>query len=347
MKKIKISLLCTAVLLTAILCTACGGSEQIPDELLKTAIQNEDSNYTAYNLQISEFSVNDRNYDSNYKTESVTVNVQAENSDTIYNAQYSIMGNRQDGEWNVADVQETNIEVLPQKPLPQAVVDSETAQLLQEKENVQNYLTKVEQCEYSSALEKNITVNVQLCSDIQYISTSRNYQLFYQYTLDGWKLSEKSENDIQIRATDDLCGTWVASDGEDSYKFVIDHIEGDTAYVKYQAKIRMPYFYESRMVSVGYDTLTPVQISVTYEDWGADWQGLNDYCRLKITFEKTKYSEYFTKESLKDPWWISIFVYPDHCPEQKCANGTIEDGKSYVLTDIGKAMNGTYILTKQ
>ena len=47
-----------------------------------------------------------------------------------------------------------------------------------------------------------------------------------------------------------------------------------------------------------------------------------------------------------------IYVFPDHCPQRTYANGTVDDGKSYVLTDINmsdatRPVNGTYILTKQ
>lgn len=91
----------------------------------------------------------------------------------------------------------------------------------------------------------------------------------------------ENEDDVKVQITDDLCGTWVASNGEDSYKFVIDHIEGDTAYVKYQAQFRMPqYGWSSRMISRGYDTLTPVPVSVVYEDWKSDYYG------IEIVFEK-------------------------------------------------------------
>ena len=31
---------------------------------------------------------------------------------------------------------------------------------------------------------------------------------------------------------------------------------------------------------------------------------------------------------------VGIYVFPDHCPQRTYANGTVEDGKSYVLTDI-------------
>ena len=74
------------------------------------------------------------------------------------------------------------------------------------------------------------------CSDTQYMSATRDYQTFLSSILwmDGnW--SGKMKMIVKVQITDDLCGTWVASNGEDfPTKFVIDHIEGDTAYVKYQ-----------------------------------------------------------------------------------------------------------------
>mgnify|MGYP007132880494 CR=1 FL=1 len=348
MKKfIQISML---VLMALCFCTACGGSKQMPDDLLKTAIQNEDSNYSGYGLEIKSFSVKDRNYDSSYKSESVTVEVRAENTDSTYEVVYTVVGSRQNSSWNVSSVQEVHTTVLPKESLPQGVVDYDIEQLLQEKENVRYYLTMPAYCEYSSALE-DIEVDVQLCSDTQYLYTTKDYQLFYEYTLEGWELIGKGEADIKVQITDDLCGTWVASNGEDSYKFVIDHIEGNTAYVKYQAQFRMPHYtWTSRMISRGYDTLTPVPISVVYEDWKSD-----DYI-VKIVFENSRYAQYVSEDTL-DSYWsnpmdVGICVFPDHCPQKTYANGTVEDGKSYVLTDINmsdatKPVNGTYILTKQ
>lgn len=349
MKKLKIIQI-SMMLIALCFCTSCSGSKQMPNDLLKTAIQNEDGNYGEYGLELKDFSVKDRNYDSNYKTESVTVEVRAENADSAYEVAYAVVGSRQNGDWDVTSVQEMNTTVLPKESLPQGIVDSDVAQLLQEKENVRYYLTPG-YCGYSNALEQDITVDVQLCSDTQYMSATRDYQLFYQYTLDGWELVGQNEDDVKVQITDDLCGTWVASNGEDSYKFVIDHIEGDTAYVKYQAQFRMPqYGWSSRMISRGYDTLTPVPVSVVYEDWKSDYYG------IEIVFEKTRYAEYSSEDTFdsfwSNPMTVGIYVFPDHCPQRTYANGTVEDGKSYVLADINmsdatRPVNGTYILTKQ
>ena len=104
------------------------------------------------------------------------------------------------------------------------------------------------------------------------------------------------------------------------------------------------------MISRGYDVLTPVPVSVVYEDWQSAYYG------IRIVFEKSRYSEY-TSEDTIDPSWanpmhVGIRVFPDHCPQRTYANGTVEDGKAYVLTaidmsDATKPTNGTYILTKQ
>ncbi len=74
MKKLKIIQI-SMMLIALCFCTSCSGSKQMPNDLLKTAIQNEDGNYGEYGLELKDFSVKDRNYDSNYKTESVTVEV--------------------------------------------------------------------------------------------------------------------------------------------------------------------------------------------------------------------------------------------------------------------------------
>ena len=347
-KLIQISMFLLTVLC---LCTACGGSKQMPDDLLKTAIQNEDDNYSRYGLEIKSFSVRDRYYDSSYKSESVTVDVQAENADSAYGVTYAVAGSRQNSSWNVSSVQEVNTTVRPKESLPRDIVNHDIDLLLQEKENVRYYLTLPAYCGYSAALEQDIKVDIQLCSDTQYLSTTRDYQLFYRYTLDGWELTGKNEDDVKTQITDDLCGTWVASNGEDSYKFVIDHIEGNTAYVKYQAQFRMPHYtWSSRMISRGYDTLTPVPVSVVHRDWKSDYYG------IEIVFEKTRYAQYVSEDTF-DSYWsnpmtVGIYVFPDHCPQRTYANGTVEDGRSYVLTDINmsdatKPVNGTYILTKQ
>lgn len=354
MKKFKRSLVGAVVLAVLLLCTACGGSRKMPDDLLKTAVQNEDGNYSDYGLSITSFQVGDRNYDRDYKTESVAVDIQAENADSTYMVSYMVMGQYVDRSWSVTSVLKSEVCVLPKEPLPQAVVDADVEPLLQETKNVRYYLTQVKYCNYSNALEQDVTADIQLASNTQYMNATRNYQLFYEYTLDGWELVGEENSDVEVQITDELCGTWTASNGEDSYTFVIDRIEGDTAYVKYQAQFRMPqYGWSSRMISRGYDTLTPVPISVVYEDWESDYYG------IRIVFEKSRYSEYTSEDTLNPSWSnpmsVGIRVFPDHCPEWKtktCANGTIEDGKAYVLTaidmsDATEPTNGTYILTKQ
>ena len=170
MKKLKIIQI-SMMLIALCFCTSCSGSKQMPNDLLKTAIQNEDGNYGEYGLELKDFSVKDRNYDSNYKTESVTVEVRAENADSAYEVAYAVVGSRQNGDWDVTSVQEMNTTVLPKESLPQGIVDSDVAQLLQEKENVRYYLTPG-YCGYSNALEQDITVDVQLCSDTQYMSAN-------------------------------------------------------------------------------------------------------------------------------------------------------------------------------
>ena len=90
---------------------------------------------TANTVWNSKISVKDRNYDSNYKTESVTVEVRAENADSAYEVAYAVVGSRQNGDWDVTSVQEMNTTVLPKESLSQGIVDSDVAQLLQEKEN--------------------------------------------------------------------------------------------------------------------------------------------------------------------------------------------------------------------
>lgn len=185
-------------------------------------------------------------------------------------------------------------------------------------------------------------VDVQLGSNTQYMNMTRDYQLEYQYTLDGWVLATEGGTNVQVQFTDELCGTWVASKGEESYRFVIDHIEGDTAYVKYQANFLMKEWSwgGSMLVSKGYDTLTPVKIEVT-NAW-------SQYYHVRINFETTTFNQGGFDTSVT----IGMSIYPKHCPQWISPNGTVEDEKAYALSSLStpdgqKGINGAYILTKQ
>ena len=344
MSKLKRWMILAVVLTTLLFCTACGGSKKIPDELLKQAIQNQDDNYGAYGLSITDFQVGNRNYDSNYKSESVSVSVRAENGDSSYAASYEVTGLYENKNWKVTSVSQTDMTVLPKSPLPQSIVDERVQKLLQEEENVRYCLTQVGYCEYSTELEQNIMAKVQLCSNTQYVDMTREYELNYRYTLDGWTLETEGSTSVMFQFTDDLCGTWVASKGEESYRFVIDHIEGDTAYVKYQANFLMKKWSwgGSVLVSKGYETLTPVKIKVT------DDSGQLKYYHAQIDFETTTFEQGWGDTRVT----IGMSIYPKHCPQWISPNGTVEDEKAYALSslstpDVQKGINGAYILTKQ
>lgn len=199
MSKLKRWMILAVVLTTLLFCTACGGSKKIPDELLKQAIQNQDDNYGAYGLSITDFQVGNRNYDSNYKSESVSVSVRAENGDSSYEASYEVTGLYESKNWKVTSVSQTDMTVLPKSPLPQSVVDECVQKLLQEKINEQYCITQVGRCEYSNALEQYIMVDVQLGSNTQYMNMTRDYQLEYQYTLDGWVLATEGGTNVQVQ----------------------------------------------------------------------------------------------------------------------------------------------------
>lgn len=350
MSKLKRWMILAVVLTTLLFCTACGGSKKIPDELLKQAIQNQDDNYGAYGLSITDFQVGNRNYDSNYKSESVSVSVRAENGDSSYAASYEVTGLYENKNWKVTSVSQTDMTVLPKSPLPQSIVDERVQKLLQEEENVRYCLTQVGYCEYSTELEQNIMAKVQLCSNTQYVDMTREYELNYRYTLDGWTLETEGSTSVIFQFTDDLCGTWVASKGEESYRFVIDHIEGDTAYVKYQANFLMKEWSwgGSMLVSKGYDTLTPVKIRVT--DIGSMYMpdSWSKYYHAQIDFETTT----FNQGGFDKRVTIGMSIYPKHCPQWISPNGTVEDEKAYALSylstpDGQDGVNGAYILTKQ
>lgn len=350
MSKLKRWMILAVVLTTLLFCTACGGSKKIPDELLKQAIQNQDDNYGAYGLSITDFQVGNRNYDSNYKSESVSVSVRAENGDSSYAASYEVTGLYENKNWKATSVSQIDMTVLPKSPLPQSIVDERVQKLLQEEENVRYCLTQVGYCEYSTELEQNIMAKVQLCSNTQYVDMTREYELNYRYTLDGWTLETEGSTSVIFQFTDDLCGTWVASKGEESYRFVIDHIEGDTAYVKYQANFLMKEWSwgGSMLVSKGYDTLTPVKIRVT--DIGSMYMpdSWSKYYHAQIDFETTT----FNQGGFDKRVTIGMSIYPKHCPQWASPNGTVEDEKAYALSylstpDGQDGVNGAYILTKQ
>ena len=113
MNKMKRWMILAVVLTTLLFCTACGGSKKIPDELLKQAIQNQDDNYGAYGLSITDCQVGNRNYDSNYKSESVSVSVRAENGDSSYEASYEVTGLYESKNWKVTRDSQTYMTILP------------------------------------------------------------------------------------------------------------------------------------------------------------------------------------------------------------------------------------------
>lgn len=334
------------VMVILLFCTSCG-STQMPDDVLKTAIRAQNSDYDAYGLNITDFSVNDRQYDKQYKTENVAVDVTAENGESIYQVAYDIMGRYEDKAWHVTSVQVRNSTTMPKKALPDDMLLSDAEALLQDKENIRCNLTAIGSYGNSGdGLQQDVQMDVALCSETPYLNATRWYSLHYQYSLDGWRLVSTDAQDVIFTIiADDLCGTWTASNGEDSYTFVIDHIEDGVAYVKYQAQILMPlYSWSSTVISRGYDALTPVPISVVYHDWESP------YCGLEIIFETSKYSQYWANsdESLQDPLPIGMRVYPQQASRITYANGTVEKGDACVTTDVGQStMHGEYILTRQ
>lgn len=47
-----------------------------------------------------------------------------------------------------------------------------------------------------------MSIDVQLGYDTPDIYMFRDYELFYEYTLDGWKFTGQTEGNIQIDTTD-------------------------------------------------------------------------------------------------------------------------------------------------
>lgn len=85
-------------------------------------------------MELKDFSVKDRNYDSNYKTESVTVEVRAENADSAYEVAYAVVG--QSPEWRLGCNQcaGNGHNRITERITVARYVDSVVAATLQEKE---------------------------------------------------------------------------------------------------------------------------------------------------------------------------------------------------------------------
>lgn len=344
MKKVRLSLICAVVVL--LFCTACG-SRKMPDDMLQAAVKDQDENYSSYDLNITGFSVTDRNYDKQYKTEDVTVQVTAENDDSTYQATYDIMGSRESGDWRVTSVQTLDATALPKEAFPDELVEEKAEELLQDKENQTYNLTAIGGYGHTSnTIKPDLDVDLELCSETPYLSTTRVYTLQYHYALSGWNLVSADADDVKFEITDDLYGTWTASTGDDSYTFVIDRVENGTAYVKYHASMLMPkYGWDKQQLTEGYDDLTAVKISLVNNDWEGPYYG------LEILFDTVDYPEYGEGLS-KSKLGIVLHIYPRTYGSRKYANGTTQDGQAAVVTEIKTPstthpVNGQCILTKQ
>ena len=181
MGKIRSMMPGAALLLVLLLCTACG-AKQMPVNVIETAILEKDDVYNTYGLEDPSFSVDDGNYDRTYKTEDVTVEVHAENSESNYTATYDVIGSYQNGTWNI----------WPQKVISSEVAEPEIEAILQKEEN-RRYQLRLAGVGYSNKLAQNMSIDVQLGYDTPDIYMFRDYELFYEYTLDGWKFTGQTE----------------------------------------------------------------------------------------------------------------------------------------------------------
>ena len=134
MGKIRSMMPGAALLLVLLLCTACG-AKQMPVNVIETAILEKDDVYNTYGLEDPSFSVDDGNYDRTYKTEDVTVEVHAENSESNYTATYDVIGSYQNGTWTVTSVIKTDENIWPQKVISSEVAEPEIEAILQKEEN--------------------------------------------------------------------------------------------------------------------------------------------------------------------------------------------------------------------
>ena len=200
MGKIRSMMLDTALLLVLLLCTACG-AKQMPVDVIKTAILEKDDVYNTYGLEDPSFSVDDGNYDRTYKTENVTVDVHAESAESNYTATYDVIGSYQNGTWTVTSVIKTDESIWPREVISSEVAEPEIEAILQKEEN-RRYQLSLHSVGHSNRLAQNMSIDVQLGYDTPDIYMFRDYELFYEYTLDGWKFTGQTEGNIQIITTD-------------------------------------------------------------------------------------------------------------------------------------------------
>lgn len=200
MGKIRSMMLGAALLLVLLLCTACG-AKQMPVNVIETAILEKDDVYSAYGLEEPYFRVGDGNYDRTYKTEDVTVEVYAESAESNYIATYDVIGSYQNGTWTVTSVIKTDENIWPQKVISSEVAEPEIEAILQKEEN-RRYQLRLAGVGHSNKLAQNMSIDVQLSYDTPDIYMFRDYKLFYEYTLDGWKFTGQTEGNIQIDTTD-------------------------------------------------------------------------------------------------------------------------------------------------
>lgn len=200
MGKIRSMMPGAVLLLVLLLCTACG-AKQMPVDVIKTAILEKDDVYNTYGLEDPSFSVDDGNYDHTYKTENVTVDVHAENSESNYTATYDVIGSYQNGTWTVTSVIKTDESIWPQEAISSEVAEPEIEAILQKEEN-KRYQLRLAGVGHSNKLAQNMSIYVQLGYDTPDIYMFRDYELFYEYTLDGWKFTGQTEGNIQIDTTD-------------------------------------------------------------------------------------------------------------------------------------------------
>lgn len=200
MGKIRSMMPGAVLLLVLLLCTACG-AKQMPVDVIKTAILEKDDVYNTYGLEDPSFSVDDGNYDRTYKTENVTVDVHAESAESNYTATYDVIGSYQNGTWTVTSVIKTDESIWPREVISSEVAEPEIEAILQKEEN-RRYQLSLHSVGHSNRLAQNMSIDVQLGYDTPDIYMFRDYELFYEYTLDGWKFTGQTEGNIQIVTID-------------------------------------------------------------------------------------------------------------------------------------------------
>lgn len=235
-KNLFISLSCAAIVLIAL--NGCGAASKMSDSTIRNAIQESNTNYSKYDLSIQDLSFDSRNYDKQEKTEAVTVTVVAENENTTYTVSYDVLGKLSDKNWRIVSVTPLSEDIKPKNALTYEDVSYFSDDLIkaaQESEFSEACTMYIKDCTIDSDTSSSTaSANITLEADTHFFNVSRDCLVFFDYTFDGWKLSDNSISDYNITLNEAaLRGTWSKTVPGDYVTLTIDHVDGTSIYATY------------------------------------------------------------------------------------------------------------------